>query len=69
MSHRTKRDAAERKARRFFLEDDRTRWIEGEARRHEQIVVKTKRLRELRLAKEAADREAVAKAKARKRGR
>ena len=69
MSHRTKRDEAERKAQRFFLEDDRTRWIEGEARRHDQIVAKTKRLRELRLAREAADRVAAAKAKARKRDR
>jgi len=51
---RAKQEAVERKARRLFLEEERAkeseRRVEGEARWHAQMVTKTKRLRELRLA-------------------
>ena len=58
-NHRSKREEAEHKARMLFLKGERAkagaRRVEDEARRHEQMVAKTKRLRELRLAKEAAE--------------
>ena len=56
---------AERAAQRAIIARERERQrISGEAERHEDVVAKTRRLRELRLAKEAAEREA-AKADAR----
>jgi hypothetical protein len=61
----TKHEQAERTAQRaVFAREREGRRISGEAERHEDVVAKTRRLRELRLAKEAAEREA-AKADAR----
>ena len=70
-NHGSKREEAEHRARRLFLKEERANAsahrVEDEARRHEQMVAKIKRLRELRLAKEAAERDAVATGKSRKR--
>ena len=56
---------AERAAQRaIFAREREGQRISGEAERHEDVVAKTRRLRELRLAKEAVEREA-AKADAR----
>jgi len=58
------------RARRLFLEEERAREgaqrVAEEKRRHDQMVAKTARLRELRLAKEAAERRSAAKPRSRK---
>ena len=58
-------------ARRTFLEEERVRdserRVEEEERRRKQMVAKTSRLRELRLAKEAEQRIAAAAARVRQR--
>ena len=62
----TRHEQAKRAAQRavFAREREGQRISGGEAERHEDVVAKTRRLRELRLAKEAVEREA-AKADAR----
>ena len=61
----TRHEQAERAAQRAVLAREREgQRISREAERHEDVVAKTRRLRELRLAKEAVEREA-AKADAR----
>jgi hypothetical protein len=73
MSDGTKQDELARKARKHFLADERARDIEqrveNEKRRHGEMVAKTARLREQRLAKEAAERGVASKAEPSKRGR
>jgi hypothetical protein len=61
----TRHEQAERAAQRaVFAREREGQRISREAERHEDVVAKTRRLRELRLAKEAVEREA-AKADAR----
>ena len=68
--HRREQDLA-RKARQAFLKDERDRQIEqriaDEAKRQTDTAAKTARLRELRLAKEAAQRAAAPAAKPKRR--
>jgi hypothetical protein len=65
----TKQQELARKAHTHFLAEGRAREaehrIKNEERRHDEMVAKTTRLRELRLAREAALREAKAKVKPR----
>ena len=69
MSHGTKQEDLAHKAHAHFRADERAREIEhrikSEEHRHDEMVAKTTRLRELRLAKEAAEREAKTRAKKR----
>jgi hypothetical protein len=70
MSHGTKQDELARKARQAFLKEERDHQVEqriaDEAKRQTDTAAKTAKLRELRLAKEAADCAAAPKAKPRK---
>jgi len=71
--HVTKQEELARRARQAFLKEERDHQVEqriaDEAKRQADTATKTARLRELRLAKEAAEREAKAKPKPRKGGR
>ena len=73
MSHGTKQEGLAQKAHAHFVADKRAREIDhrikSEEYRHDEMVEKTTRLRELRLAKEAAERKAVSKGKSGKRAR
>ena len=63
MSQSTRQQELARKARNAFLKDERERQIDqriaDEAKRQADTAAKTARLRELRLAKEAAERAAA----------
>jgi hypothetical protein len=63
MSQSTRQQELARKARNAFLKDERERQIDqriaDEAKRQADTAAKTTRLRELRLAKEAAERAAA----------
>jgi hypothetical protein len=67
MSHGSKQDELARRARQAFLKEERVheseRRIVDEQRRHDDVVAKTTRLRDQRIAKEAAEREAASKTK------
>jgi hypothetical protein len=53
-------EQAERAAQRaVFAREREEQRISGEAERHEDMIAKTRRLRELRLAKQTAEREAA----------
>ena len=71
MSRHNREEALARKARQVFLKDERDRQIEqriaDEAKRQTDTAAKTARLRELRLAKEAAQRAAAPAAKPKRR--
>lgn len=66
MSHGTKQRDLAHNAHAHFVADVRAREIDhrikSEEHRHDEMVAKTVRLRGLRLAKEAAERKAKAKA-------
>jgi hypothetical protein len=68
---RSKEDEARRKAEQAFREAERIQESErrllSEERRHADMLAKTKRLRALRLAKEAAAEAAATEVKPRKR--
>ena len=67
------RKSLTQKAHAHFVADKRAREIDhrikSEEHRHDEMVAKTTRLRELRLAKEAAERKAASKGKSGKRAR
>jgi hypothetical protein len=69
MSHGTKQEDLAHKAHAHFVADVRAREIDhlikSEERRHDEMMAKTARLRDLRLAKEAAERNAKARTKKR----
>jgi hypothetical protein len=73
MSGHTRQEDLAHKAHMHFVADVRAREIDhrikSEEHRHDEMVVKTARLRELRLAKEAAEREVAWKTKPAKRTR
>ena len=73
MNKYTKQEDLAHKAHAHFVADIRAREIDhrikSEEHRHDEMVAKTARLRELRLAKEAAERKAASKVKSGKRAR
>jgi hypothetical protein len=73
MSHDTKQDELARRARQAFLKEERHHQVEqqivDEAKRQADTAAKTAKLREQRLAKEAAERDVASKTKPAKRAR